>query len=309
LDRVSLNFLIVSKKEKFGNVLALARISDPLFGRLVFKSFTTPPLYIASPMVIRGVLIASTSGLVLCSTDFSHSDDDDGDNRAPSRSLGSLLTSVMEIARLTTGMGISNIQMQDKTICLVNDHEYQVFCALVQDREDGVLLGRLRCSEFLSTFVQTCATAEPMAATFNSSSSKPSIELRDFHRFHEKIDSVLKDAIKPVLARLQSYRGIKGVTLITESGKLICPSFDDIDDPFHIISSFQTFATMGTDIMSRVGNLVNHIQIDTKEPNSRLLIWRIKEQMFLFVVIDLAVHPSMHEKRIAEALYLIEGLS
>lgn len=95
-------------------------------------------------MGISGVLIASTSGLVLCSTDFSIMED-----RSPSRSLGSMLTSVMEFSSLTTGMGISNIQLSNQTIIIVTDHEYKIFCALVQDRSDGILLGRLRCSEIL----------------------------------------------------------------------------------------------------------------------------------------------------------------
>jgi len=135
---------------------------------------------------------------------------------------------MLEFSSQTTGMGVASIQLPSQTMIIVTDHENKFSCALFQDREDSSLLGRLRCSEILASFSDT------YASTFHRNKG---INLRDFSGFHDIIHIVLQDAVKPVIARLQSFKGILHAMLVTESGTLTCPS--PHLDPFRLLTSLQ----------------------------------------------------------------------
>jgi hypothetical protein len=149
----------------------------------------------------------ATSGLVLFSKEFAN-------GVAQPRLIGSLLTAILEFSLQTTGMAVSCIQLGGVSVTIVTNDASKVFCALFHDKEDAGAFGRLICSEILEAF------------TREYSSDLGSRNLKDFHGFHDKIPSIIRNAVNPVLIRLQSQSEIKEVLLAFEDGTVISPGSD-----------------------------------------------------------------------------------
>ena len=98
-------------------------------------------------MTLRNVIVLAPSGLVLFAKEYGHA-------VAQPRLLGSLLTAMTEFATQTTAMRPSYIEMSRMAVTLVWDDVARVACALVHDRTDTALFGRLLASEILLAFVE-----------------------------------------------------------------------------------------------------------------------------------------------------------
>jgi hypothetical protein len=147
--------------------------------------------------MIRNVIIMQQSGLVLFSKEFINS-------IAQPRLVGSLLTAIIEFGLQTTGMGVCYIELTNFSITIVTNDTAKIFCVLFYDREDGVIFGRLICSEILKAFTQE----------YSSDLTQFGRNLKDFHGFHRKINNVVRLSAKPILLRLEAQVGIRKVLLI-----------------------------------------------------------------------------------------------
>lgn len=149
--------------------------------------------------MIRNVLIMATSGLVLFSKAYTN-----GISNA--RLIGSLITAIIEFSQQTTGMSVCFIELSNVSITIVTNETAKVFCALFYDRDDGVVFGRLICSEILNSFIHE----------YSVDLNQLGRNLLDFHGFKKIITAAVKQSTKPVIMRLESQLGIKKVLLIND---------------------------------------------------------------------------------------------
>ena len=165
----------------------------------------------AVKMLRNIIIIGSTSGLVLFSKVFA------GGISQP-RLVGSLITAIIEFGQQTTGMGVCYIELTNVSITMVANEDAKVVCALFYDRDDGVLFGRLICSEILTAFTQE----------YSYDVTQFGKNLKDFYGFQKKIGSIVRFSSKSVILKLESHKAIKRVLLMNEREIIHTPS-DDID--------------------------------------------------------------------------------
>lgn len=157
------------------------------------------------------IIIGSTSGLVLFSKVFAH-------GISQPRLVGSLITAIIEFGQQTTGMGVCYIELTNVSITMVANDDAKVVCALFYDRDDGVLFGRLICSEILTAFTQE----------YSYDVTQFGKNLKDFYGFQKKIPSIVRFSSKSVILKLESHKAIKRVLLMNEREIIHTPN-DDID--------------------------------------------------------------------------------
>lgn len=180
------------------------------------------------PEMLRNVIIMASSGLVLFSKEFANS-------IAQPRLVGSLITAIMEFANQTTGMGVSFIELSNISITLTANDSVKVFCALFYDRQDGQLFGKLMCSEILNAFIQD----------YSADFAQFGLNLRDFRGFHRKILDVIHYAVRPVITRLESVKGIRKAILVRDLEVL--DSQKDDNDEFAILATLPSLIEMATE--------------------------------------------------------------
>jgi len=169
------------------------------------------------------------SGLVLFSKEFINS-------IAQPRLVGSLITAIIEFGQQTTGMGVCFIELTHVSITIVTNDTAKIFCALFYDREDGVIFGRLVCSEILNAFTQE----------YSSDLTQFGRNLKDFHGFHRKINNVVKLSVKPILLGLEGQVGIRKVLLIN-NGEIIDTPNSRVDQ-LGLLSSLSFITELCNDI-------------------------------------------------------------
>lgn len=145
------------------------------------------------------IIIGSTSGLVLFSKEFANS-------IAQPRLVGSLITAIIEFGQQTTGMGVCFIELSNVSVTMVSNDDAKIVCALFYDREDGIMFGKLICSEILNGFTQE----------YSSDFTQYGRNLKDFYGFQKKIASIIRSSPKSIILKLEAQAGIKRALLITD---------------------------------------------------------------------------------------------
>jgi hypothetical protein len=141
--------------------------------------------------MIRNLLIMASSGLVLFNKQFLNSIEQP-------RMVGSLITAIMEFATQTTSMNVSYIELTNVSITIVVNEATNIFCALFFDRYDGPIFGKMLCKAILEAFVQDYAYSSEMAHFGGRN-------LKDFHSFQHKIQSIILMTTKQALIRLELH--------------------------------------------------------------------------------------------------------
>jgi hypothetical protein len=150
--------------------------------------------------------------------------------------VGSLITAIIEFGQQTTGMGVCFIELSNVSITIVTNDVAKIFCALFYDREDGVIFGRLICSEILNAFTQE----------YSSDLTQFGRNLKDFHGFHRKINQVVRHSAKPILMRLESHDGIQKVLLIDNSEIIESPNAKV--DQLSLLASYSYLTDLCSDL-------------------------------------------------------------
>lgn len=236
--------------------------------------------------MIRNVVIIATSGLVLFSKEFINS-------IAQPRLVGSLITAIIEFGQQTTGMGVYNMELSNVSVAIVTDDVAKIFCALFYDREDGVVFGRLICSEILNSFTQE----------YSSDLTQFGRNLKDFHGFHQKMNNVIKQSAKPVMIKLESQVGISKVVLIND-GDIIDTPTSPVDQ-LSVLANLTVLTELCSDIMASVCDSFQYLSLDTCS-EFQILVWKIQETSLLVVGIDKSVSRDLYLPSIEEALEIIE---
>ncbi len=163
----------------------------------------------------------ATSGLVLFLKEFQNS-------VAQPKMIGSLITTIVVFGQQTTGMSVSYIEFSHVALSIITNEASKISCALFYDREDGKLFGRLVCSEILNAFIQDYASEIPHFGP----------NLKDFKGFHKRMSLVIYYAVRPVLHKLESMRGILHAIVIKDVDIIDTRKLDLEDqlDPIAVLS-------------------------------------------------------------------------
>ena len=172
----------------------------------------------------------ATSGLVLFSKEFVNS-------IAKSRMVGSLISAIIEFGQQTTGMGVYYMELSNVAVTIVTDDVAKIFCALFYDREDGVVFGRLICSEILNSFTQEYSSSHITQFGRN---------LKDFHGFKHKMNNVIKQSTKPLMIKLESEVGISKALLIHD-GEIIDTPTNPVDQ-LSLLANFNALMELCNEI-------------------------------------------------------------
>eukprot|EP01038_Epipyxis_sp_PR26KG_P016142 gene16142-21939_t len=207
--------------------------------------------------------------------------------------LAGVLTTMIMFAHQTTGMGVSFIELSGKSITIVSDSVANIFCALIHDREDGVVFGRLICSEILNAFTQE----------FSSDLTQFGRNLKDFKSFEKKLINIIRLSTKPIISKLESSIGIKKVLFVNDREIIDTPSTKI--DQLEVLANLNELVELSNSTMDFVYDTFQHITIDINH-DFKLLLWKIQEKSVLIVVVDKKVSSDDYFSNIEEALEIIE---
>lgn len=228
----------------------------------------------------------SVSGLVLFSQDFVNA-------VAQPRMIGSLLTTMVEFSSMSAGMPMSYMELGSVSVTIVLHEAAKIFCAMFHDKGDGPAFGRLVCAEILYRFIDR----------FSNEIGSFSQNLQDFHEFHREIVDAIRNAVNPVLAKVQSQRGVILALLITEDAE-VHPQTDV--DKIGVLANLQPLISSGTDIMAHLDDSCTHLVLDGSR-DSRILLWRIDRAIFV-VNVHKHVKSSRYSAAIEEARDMLQKL-
>ena len=171
------------------------------------------------------IIIGSSSGLVLFSKAFSN-------GISQPRLVGSLITAIIEFGQQTTGMGVCYIELTNVAITMVANDDAKVVCALFYDRDDGVLFGRLICSEILNAFTQK----------YSYDVTQFGKNLKDFYGFQKKIPNIIRFAPKSVIAKLETHNSVKTALFMNDREIIHTPN-DNLDQ-LSILANLTAFTEL-----------------------------------------------------------------
>jgi hypothetical protein len=273
-------------------------------------------------MLRNVIIIGSTSGLVLFSKSFTH-----GITNA--RMTGSLITAIIEFGQQTTGMGVCYIELTNVSVTMVANDDAKVVCALFYDRDDGVLFGRLICTEILNAFTQE----------YSYDITQYGKNLKDFYGFQKKIGHIVRFSTKSVITKLESHRGIIQVLFMNEREIIHRP--DDEVDQLSILANLSAFmelcsgisklpvcvltvctaprvvptvntatathnnAALAVASVNSINDTAQHVALESSCQHT-VHMWRIQEHSVLVVAVDNKVDQEEYLPHIDEALELIE---
>ncbi|GAB9463660.1 hypothetical protein Gpo141_00001110 [Globisporangium polare] len=213
--------------------------------------------------MLRNVLIMASSGIVLFSKEYVN-------GVAQPRLVGSLVTAMLEFSAKTTGAPVSHIELSNVSVTVVTNEAHKVFCAMFHDTTLKPGFSSLIAKEILDAFI----------IEYGAELGQVGHNLRDFHRFHYRIPSVIRDAIKPILRKLQQQRGILKAIYVTED----TVTYATVDvDQIGVLANLQSLVNSSCDAMSYSGVNVNSMTIQSSR-NTCIQVSVVQHNETLIVV-------------------------
>mmetsp|Transcript_23651 Transcript_23651/g.70922 ORF Transcript_23651/g.70922 Transcript_23651/m.70922 type:complete len:271 (+) Transcript_23651:192-1004(+) len=224
-------------------------------------------------MPLRNIILLAPSGLVLFAKEYGHA-------AAQPRLLGSLLTAMTEFATQTTAMRPSYIEMSSMAVTMVWDDVAKLTCALVHDRTDTALFGRLLASEILLAFVEQYGC--------DGGTSLSSQNLKDFHSFGDMISSVVQGSVSSVLHKLSHAGDIIHTCVISEDSYKVChvnqAGCADIDQLALLASSKYMFQAADMILQYNHDPVARLMTFDDERDETRTFLWRVEHCVLMVCV-------------------------
>jgi len=239
--------------------------------------------------MLKNIIILQNSGMILFSKEFPNT-------IAQPRLVGSLITTLIEFGRQTTGMFTSFINLSKVSVAIVHNESVKMFCALIYDVQDGKLFGKLLCSEILNAFIQDYS---PDGTQFGRN-------LKDFQGFNKKLQNVIYYSVRPVITSLESKLGIKKSLLVREM-EVVDSQKNDINE-FGILSNIPALVDVVNEMMLYGNGSMQSICIDGDDMD-RVHVWKIQESIYFICVVDTRVPSTEYQPFIEESLEMIEQVS
>lgn len=224
-------------------------------------------------MPIRNVIVLAPSGLVLFAKEYSK------EAVAQPRLLGSLLMAMTEFASQTTAMRPSYIEMSSLAVTMV--WEGGVSLALVHDRTDKALFGRLLAGEILMAFVESYGGP---GGTFTGDQN-----LKDFKDFGDKVAAVVQNCVQAVLHDLSTAACVLHTSVMGEDGFSVPYCHHDgrcePDQIALLASSKYMFQASDLMLEYRRDGPARLMTFDDDMNETRTFLWRVEHCVLMVCVV------------------------
>jgi len=282
--------------------------------------------------MLRNVLIsAAQSGLVLFAKEFV------ADGLAQPRLTGSLLSAMREAASRAIGLAPFVIELRGLLVIVARDAAANVLCALVCDRDDGREFAAIVAAEILAAFIDEVRPAllpfstahHPHAQYGSMLGGGGALNLKDFLGFDRRIKQVVRDAVRPVLARLHGAPGIARVVLVTNAevvqfGGASADGLSIVSD----LSALTDYADLVMTNCSSAGSIGwDHITVDGRAlfprtaadgtdeapqiptARRRTMLWRLANDCVLVVCSDADAPVGGYSPALDEAVHVLRQMA
>jgi len=235
------------------------------------------------PLMLRNVIIMTSSGIVLFSKEFVNPVGKPG-------LMGGIITAMLDFSEQKTGLPVSYIQLKNVCLAVSCDATHKVCCALFCDAKDGAEFSQLICKELLECFIETYAT---------QLEQKQQSNIDAYADFYVKIAEVIRSAVRPVLDQFQaSTRGILQAVIIT--GDTIVHSTVDVDK-LSVLANHQALLALASDTMACKNDVANTLELK----GDMTTVWLQRIERSSFVVMYRNNVPSCRAE-IAKAAVLLK---
>jgi len=200
--------------------------------------------------MLHNVIIMTAAGVVIFEKVWSTEGLND-----KTRMFGSLITTMQEFARQSTGMVVSYLEFGEVAISLVDDPKSKLLCTLFHEATDGSDFGHLIASQILRSFSET----------FAETSFTGTVNVAMFSGFVSKLFDAIQNSVRSIVQNLQSNRGIQSALVVFDDGTAVLPPQVQEEDQLGLVANLQPLITLSSDIMMAKKDRTESIQLELSE--------------------------------------------
>jgi len=238
--------------------------------------------------MLQGIIIMTGSGLAIFEKVWV-----EGKQPMKGRLFGSLITTMMEFSRQSTGMITSYIEFDKTAVSIVDDTKTKLVCTLFHDITDGCDFGKVIGVSILRTFLEVFADFV-FTGSVNTSA---------FTSFNSKIYEAITNSTKNILQQLQAKRGLTSCILVYDDGSSEMPVQED--DQLAIVANLQPLLTVSNDIMLLRKERSKEIIMEMSKHT--IVISKLSEGS-LVCVCRKNVSPKVYALHIQKAISMLENV-
>jgi len=240
--------------------------------------------------MLRFVIITTGTGALLYERVWVRSAHTDGKGNL----LASLLTTMQEFSKQSTGLIVTYMEFGTGAITLVTDERTNLRCILFHDKEEGPEFARLISNQILRSFVELYSDAEGF--------SHNSLNTSKFNSFSSKIVEAMGHSAKTVLQQVKSIRGISNALLIYDDG--VALSAGSADDELGIVANLQAMITFAGDIMLAKEDRPKVITLEMARQT--VIVHRVANAASLVCLCRKNKDPAIYKSKVIGAVSLLE---
>jgi hypothetical protein len=187
--------------------------------------------------MLKNVIIMTGAGVVIFEKVWV---DSESVQTEKGRLLGSLITTMLEFSRQSTGLIVSYLEFSEVAISIVDDSKTKLICTLFHEKEDGADFGQMIATQILRSFIEN----------FSEVSFTGTLNVKTFSGFTSKLFDAIQNSIRSIVQNLQTTRGITTALVVYDDGTAVMPPQLQEEDQLGIIANLQPLITFSTDIIS-----------------------------------------------------------
>ncbi|EDR41052.1 hypothetical protein ACTFIW_012988 [Dictyostelium discoideum] len=207
--------------------------------------------------------------------------------------FSSLLTTVQEFSKQSTGMFVSYIEFGESAITIVYDEKTLLRCCLFHDVADGSEFGKLIANSLLRGFIELFSDTDFVHTAVHNSSK--------FNSFSNKIYDAISQSPKTVVLQLRLNRGIQNSIVVYNDGKSI--SSGGTEDQLGMTANLQAMLSFSNDLLLSKGDGPKEIILDTNDNN--VIISRVGPAS-LVCICKKNKNKEVYQNSIYEAVILLD---
>jgi len=206
--------------------------------------------------------------------------------------LASLLTTMEEFSKQSTGLLVTYIEFGTGAITLVSDEKTMLRCILFHDKNEGAEFARLIANQILRSFIELYSDAD----------FSHTLSVAKFNSFSNKVVEAMGQSAKTVLQQVKNIRGISNALLLYDDG--ISLSAGSADDELGIVANLQAMITFASDIMLAKEDRPRIITLEMARQT--VLVHRVAHSASLVCVCRKNKDSSVYKSKIIGAVQLLE---
>jgi hypothetical protein len=240
--------------------------------------------------MLHNVLIMTGSGLAVFEKIWVH--DPKRQVSEKGRLFGSLITTMQEFSRQSTGMVVTYVEFGQIAVSIVDDARTKLICTLFHDLTDGADFGKIIATSILRSFLETFPdvnfSGAPNVATFNA--------------FGNRIFDAINNSVKSILQQLQTSKGVSSAIVLSDnySESVVATSEED---PLGMVANLAPILSSSQSLFSHLKQQPKVISLEM----SRQVVFVHKiEDHFLVTICKKNVNPPIYIPAIEKSILLLE---